>query len=119
MSGTPSVSISKLADHVGQDVAVKGWLYNKRSSGKLHFLEVRDGTGIVQAVVFKGDVTPELFAAADHIQQESSLEVTGLVKEHGKIKGTYELQAKDVKVIGAPAKEYPISPKEHGTDFLM
>ncbi|HVH41301.1 MAG TPA: asparagine--tRNA ligase [Labilithrix sp.] len=114
-----TVSISKLADHVGNTVTVRGWLYNKRSSGKLHFLEVRDGTGIVQAVVFKGSVSPELFAAADHIQQESSIEVEGLVKEHGKIKGTYELDAKDVKVVTPTAREYPISPKEHGTDFLM
>src|SRR6187549_1001952 len=114
-----AVSISKLADHVGKDVTIHGWLYNKRSSGKLHFLEVRDGSGIVQAVVFKGDVSPELFTAADHIQQEASLELVGMVKEHGKIKGQYELQVKDLKVVGAPAREYPISPKEHGTDFLM
>ena len=113
------VSISKLSDHVGEEVTLRGWLYNKRSSGKLHFLEVRDGTGIVQAVVFKGDVSPELFAATDHLQQESSIEVVGLVKEHGKIKGQYELGAKDVKVLGATTREYPISPKEHGTDFLM
>ena len=63
------VSISKLADHLGETVKLRGWLYNKRSSGELHFLEVRDGTGIVQAVVFKGNVSPELFASADHIQQ--------------------------------------------------
>jgi asparaginyl-tRNA synthetase len=113
------VSIAKLANHVGETVKVRGWLYNKRSSGKLHFLEVRDGSGIVQAVVFKGNVSPELFTAADHIQQESSLEVEGLVKEHGKIKGTYELDATDVKVVAPVAREYPISPKEHGTDFLM
>jgi asparaginyl-tRNA synthetase len=118
-SPTKPVRISHLAEHVGQDVTLRGWLYNKRSSGKLHFLEVRDGTGIVQAVVFKGDVTPEMFTAADHIQQEASIEVTGVVKEHGKIKGQYELQAKDVRVVAAPAREYPISPKEHGTDFLM
>ncbi|MBX3206682.1 MAG: asparagine--tRNA ligase [Labilithrix sp.] len=113
------VSIAKLADHVGETVTVRGWLYNKRSSGKLHFLEVRDGSGIVQAVVFKGNVSPELFAAADRIQQESSIEVDGLVKEHGKLKGTYELDAKDVRLVAATAREYPISPKEHGTDFLM
>src|SRR4051794_27474633 len=76
------VSVSKLADHVGETVKIRGWLYNKRSSGKLHFLEVRDGSGIVQAVVFKGNVSPELFAAADRIQQETSVEVEGLVKEH-------------------------------------
>src|SRR3954464_13133836 len=113
------VTISHLSDHVGEDVTIKGWLYNRRSSGELHFLEVRDGSGIVQAVVFKGDVSPELFAAADHLQQEASLEVQGTVKEHGKIKGQYELQVKDLRVLGAPSREYPISPKEHGTDFLM
>jgi asparaginyl-tRNA synthetase len=118
-AGRKVVVISHLADHVGQEVTLNGWLYNRRSSGKLHFLEVRDGTGIVQAVVFKGDVSPELFAQADHIQQEASLEVTGTVKEHAKIKGQYEIQVKDLRVVAAPAKEYPISPKEHGTDFLM
>jgi asparaginyl-tRNA synthetase len=116
---TARVSISQLPTLVGQEVTLRGWLYNKRSSGKLHFLEVRDGTGIVQAVVFKGDVSPELFAAADHLQQETSLEVAGLVKEHGKLKGTYELAVKDLRVVAGVAREYPISPKEHGTDFLM
>ncbi len=119
LPGSNIVSIAKLADHVGEEVTLQGWLYNKRSSGKLHFLEVRDGSGIVQAVVFKGDVSPELFAAADHLQQEASLTLVGTVKEHGKLKGQYEVQVKDVKVLGAPSREYPISPKEHGTDFLM
>src|ERR1700733_12182536 len=112
------VPISHLKDHVGESVTLSGWLYNKRSSGKLHFLEVRDGSGICQCVVFKGNVSPELFAAADHLAQETSLVVTGKVKEHGKIKGTFELDATGVEVIAAPAREYPISPKEHGTDFL-
>jgi asparaginyl-tRNA synthetase len=115
----PVVAISHLSEHVGEEVTLRGWLYNKRSSGKLHFLEVRDGTGIVQAVVFKGDVSPEMFEATDKIQQETSVDIRGTVKEHGKIKGTFEVSAKDVKVVGAVAKEYPISPKEHGTDFLM
>src|SRR4051812_28200495 len=109
------VAIRDLGAHVGKDVTLRGWLYNKRSSKKLQFLEVRDGSGIVQCVVFSGDVSPELFAAADHLAQETSLEVTGLVKEHGKIPGQFELQAKDVRVIAAVAREYPISPKEHGT----
>ncbi len=111
--------IEDLAKHVGETVTLRGWLYNKRSSGKLHFLEVRDGTGVVQSVVFKGNVSPETFALADHIAQESSVEVTGTVKEHGKIKGQYELDAKDVKLLAAPSQEYPIGHKEHGTDFLM
>jgi asparaginyl-tRNA synthetase len=114
-----TVPIARLKDHVGSQVTLQGWLYNKRSSGKLHFLEVRDGSAIVQCVVFKGNVSPELFAQADRIQQETSLEVTGTVKEHGKIKGQYELDVTDLRVVASVAREYPISPKEHGTDFLM
>lgn len=111
--------IEDLSKHVGETVTLHGWLYNKRSSGKLHFLEVRDGTGIVQCVVFKGNVSPETFAAADRIAQESSLEVVGSAKKHAKIEGQYEIDVKDVRVLSAPAREYPIGPKEHGTDFLM
>ena len=114
-----TVSIAHLGSHVGETVTVRGWLYNKRSSKKVHFLEVRDGFGIVQCVVFIGNVSPELFAMADHVAQETSLEVVGLVKEHGKIKGQYEIDAKDGRVVTAVAREYPITPKEHGTDFLM
>ncbi len=114
-----SVAISHLKDHVGDTVTLSGWLYNKRSSGKLHFLEVRDGTGICQCVVFKGAVPPETFDLADHLPQETSLSVTGKVKEHGKIKGTYELDVASLSVIAQPEGEYPITPKEHGTDFLM
>jgi asparaginyl-tRNA synthetase len=113
------IRIEGLRDHVGETVTLRGWLYHRRSSGKLHFLEVRDGTGIVQVVVFKGNVSPETFALADHIQQESSVEIVGTVKEHGKIKGQYEVDAQEVRVIAAVSQEYPIGPKEHGTDFLM
>jgi asparaginyl-tRNA synthetase len=113
------VRIEDLAKFVGETVTLHGWLYNKRSSGKLHFLEVRDGTGIVQSVVFKGNVSPETFAAADRIAQESSIEVVGSVKKHAKIEGQFEIDVKDVRVLAAPAREYPIGPKEHGTDFLM
>ncbi len=114
-----AVRIEDLGKHVGETVTLHGWLYNKRSSGKLHFLEVRDGTGIVQCVVFKGNVTPETFAAADHTAQEASLEIVGAVKKHQKIEGQFEIDVKDVRVLAAPAREYPIGPKEHGTDFLM
>jgi asparaginyl-tRNA synthetase len=111
--------IADLRDHVGETVTLRGWLYHRRSSGKLHFLELRDGTGIVQCVVFKGNVSPDTFAQADHIQQESSLEVVGTVKEHQKIKGQFEIDAKELRVVAPVAQEYPIGPKEHGTDFLM
>jgi asparaginyl-tRNA synthetase len=115
----PVARVEDLTKHVGETVTIRGWLYHRRSSGKLHFLEVRDGTGIVQCVVFKGNVPPEMFAQADHIPQESSIEVVGTVKEHGKIKGQYEIDVKGVEVLAAATQEYPISPKEHGTDFLM
>jgi asparaginyl-tRNA synthetase len=111
--------IADIGQHVGETVTVRGWLYHRRSSGKLHFLEVRDGSGIVQCVVFKGNVSPDTFVLADHIQQESSLEVVGTVKAHARVPGQYELDVTEVKLLGPVAQEYPIGPKEHGTDFLM
>jgi asparaginyl-tRNA synthetase len=116
---TKRVHIEELGGHVGERVTVLGWLYNKRSSGKLHFLEVRDGSGICQCVVFKGDVSADLFARADHLAQETSLRVSGVVREHAKLKGTFEIGVAELDVLAAPTREFPISPKEHGTDFLM
>ena len=113
------MQIEELGAHVGDKVTLTGWLYNKRSSGKLHFLEVRDGSGICQCVVFKGEVSPELFQRADHLTQETSLRVVGTVREHAKQKGVFEVGVSELEVIAEPAREYPISPKEHGTDFLM
>jgi asparaginyl-tRNA synthetase len=112
------VLIKNLGQFEGQDVIIKGWLYNKRSSGKLHFLQIRDGSAEVQAVVFKGDVSDEMFDAADKITQESSVEILGTVKKHDRSKLGYELSVKEVKVIGESV-DYPITPKEHGVDFLM
>lgn len=113
------VRIEELGAHVGEKVTLSGWLYNKRSSGKLHFLEVRDGSGICQCVVFKGEVSPELFQKGDHLMQETSLRVTGTVREHAKQKGVFEIGVSELDIIAEPAREYPISPKDHGTDFLM
>lgn len=112
------IRVKDVGGHVGQEITLKGWLYNKRSSGKLHFLQLRDGSGIIQCVVFKGDVTPEVFELADKITQESSIEVTGTVREDKRSPLGFELGVKDVKVLQM-AKDYPISPKEHGTAFLM
>lgn len=112
------IRVEDVGAHVGQEITLKGWLYNKRSSGKLHFLQLRDGSGIIQCVVFKGDVTPEVFELADKITQESSIEVTGTVREDKRSPLGFELGVKDVKVLQM-AKDYPISPKEHGTAFLM
>ena len=106
------VYISKLKDHVGEEVTLRGWLFNKRSSGKVRFVILRDGTGYLQCVFFKGNVTEEAFELADRLGQESSIEVKGKVKEEPRAPGGYELEGTDLKVI-QNAVEYPISPKEH------
>lgn len=93
----PTVYIKDLKNHVGKEVTLKGWLYNKRSSGKLKFLILRDGSGYVQCVVFKGSVSPELFENADKLTQESSFEVTGKVKEEPRSVGGFELEVTDLK----------------------
>lgn len=110
--------VADIAKHEGQTVTLRGWLYNKRSSGKLHFLQVRDGTGTIQCVVFKGDVSPEVFELADRITQESSLIVTGTVRADKRSPIGYELGVTDVQAVHV-AEEYPITPKEHGVAFLM
>jgi asparaginyl-tRNA synthetase len=111
-------SIADLGSHVGSNVTVYGWLYNRRSSKKLHFLEVRDGTGTVQAVVASGDVDSETFERAGHVPQESSLAVSGEVRAHPKRANEFELGVREIRVL-AQALDYPITPKEHGVDFLM
>jgi asparaginyl-tRNA synthetase len=112
------VYIDRIGEHVGETVTIKGWLHNRRSSGKIHFLVVRDGTGFIQVVMGKNDVAPETFAAADHLAQESSVIVTGSVREDKRAKGGYELTATSLEVVG-PAHDYPITPKEHGVDYLL
>ncbi len=109
--------IEELGKHIGEEVTLQGWLYNRRSSGKVHFLLIRDGTGICQCVASIHDLGPEAFAAADHLGQESSLEVTGVVREDKRAPGGRELTARSYKVV-APAIDYPITPKEHGVAFL-
>src|SRR4051794_39682763 len=113
-----TVRIKDLPQHVGEKVTIDGWLYNKRTSGKLQFPIVRDGSGYLQCVVFKKEVTEETWAAADAATQEASVRVTGTVREEGRAPGGVELGVETFEILGAAA-EYPISPKEHGTDFLM
>ena len=110
--------ISKLDGHVGQTVTIKGWLHNRRSSGKIHFLVVRDGTGFLQVVMGKRDVDEATFQKADHLSQESAVIVTGTVKEEPRASGGYELIANGLEVVNE-AHDYPITPKEHGVDYLM
>jgi asparaginyl-tRNA synthetase len=118
---THLIHIQDIAAHVGETVTLQGWLYARTDKGKLQFLQVRDGTGVVQCVVFKKDVSEEIFNAAAKLTQESSVEVTGTVRADPRAPGTpggFELGVADVRV-GQVAHEYPISPKEHGVEFLM
>lgn len=112
------VYIQDIAGHVGKDVTLKGWLYNSRSGGKLHFLQLRDGTGTIQCVVFEKDVPPEVFRHAGALTQESSIIVTGAVRQDKRSSIGFEIGVKDLKIM-QKAENYPISPKEHGTGFLM
>jgi asparaginyl-tRNA synthetase len=110
--------INKIGEHVGQTVTIKGWLHNRRSSGKIHFLVVRDGTGFLQVVMGKKDVDEATFQQADHLGQESAIIITGLVKAEERATGGYEMVASGLEVINE-AHDYPITPKEHGVDYLM
>ncbi|MHB1007265.1 MAG: asparagine--tRNA ligase [Chloroflexota bacterium] len=114
----PKIYIEDIAKYDGQEVTLHGWLYNKRSSGKIQFLLVRDGTGLIQCVLSRADVSPEAWAAGESLTQESSLAITGNVRADKRAPGGYELSATDLKVVQV-AEEYPITPKEHGVDFLM
>jgi asparaginyl-tRNA synthetase len=113
-----ATAIQHLDRQVGKEVLIRGWVYNLRSSGKILFLLVRDGTGIVQCPVIQGEVADEIFADAEKLTQESSLEIQGVVREDKRAPGGYEVTVKDLKVFQV-AGPYPITPKEHGTAFLM
>jgi len=115
------IRLENIAQYVGQTVTIQGWLYDKTDKGKLQFLQVRDGTGIAQAVVFKKDVSPEIFEAAKRLTQESSLIITGSIRADDRapgIPGGFEIGVSDLQVVQIAA-EYPITPKEHGVEFLM
>ena len=112
------IYITSALEHVKDEVKISGWLYNKTHKGKLIFLMIRDGTGIIQGVIFKNDIPEETFEKCLHLPQESSLELTGKVVADKRARGGAELQVKDVKIV-QEAQEYPITPKEHGIDFLM
>lgn len=116
-SEVPIVRIQDLSEHVGKGVRLQGWLYNLRSSKKLHFLEVRDGTGVVQCIVSAGDA-PTAFEWVEGLSQESTVTLTGTVQAHPKQAGVVEISVQTLD--GEQTRgEYPITPKAHGTDFLM
>jgi asparaginyl-tRNA synthetase len=114
--------IEQIADHVGKEITIKGWLYAKTGKGRLQFLQVRDGTGILQCVVFKKEVSPEVFDLARQLTQESSLIVTGTLRADERapgVPGGFELGVSELQMVQLVPDEYPITPKEHGVDFLM
>lgn len=112
------VYISDLKDHVGKTVELKGWVYNHRSSGKIKFLLLRDGTGIAQCVYFRGECEEKSFDDFEKLSQETTVKVTGVVKEEKRSPGGFEISARQLEILSG-ASDYPITPKEHGTDFLM
>jgi asparaginyl-tRNA synthetase len=111
-------TIRNIKDYVGDEVRIKGWLANKRSSGKILFLQIRDGSGFIQGVVVKQEVSEDTFDSCKSLTQESSIIVTGTVRADKRSHSGYELSVTGIKVISI-AQEYPITKKDHGTDFLM
>ncbi len=109
--------IEDIATHEGETVTLKGWLHNRRSSGKIHFLTVRDGTGFVQAIMSTSNVGEELFVRANHLGHESAIIVIGSVRADARAPGGYEVDVSDLTVVGE-SSDYPITPKEHGVEFL-
>jgi len=111
-------AIRELAERANQEALVRGWLYAKRESGKIRFLVVRDGTGYLQCVAVAQEVPPEVFAACSSLGQESSVEVRGTIRREPRAPGGYEMGLKDLKILHQ-AQDYPITPKEHGPEFLL
>ena len=112
------VYLKQVGEHVGKEVEIRGWLYNKRSSGKIQFLIIRDGTDLIQGVLVKSEVPEEIFEKAKALTQESSLIVRGVVREEPRSVSGYEMSITDLEVLQI-AEEYPITPKEHGVEYLM
>jgi asparaginyl-tRNA synthetase len=112
-------TIAKLADHVGKEATIQGWMYNKRGNGKLYFLQLRDGSGTTQGVVVAAEVDKETAENAEKLTAESSVKVTGLVNKHPKQEGVYELQVTKIEIVQLCTEEYPIAKKDHGIDFLL
>jgi asparaginyl-tRNA synthetase len=114
-----AIDIARAGSHVGETVEIRGWLYNRRSSGKIQFLELRDGTGFIQAVMVKNEVGEAMFNNADHLTQESAVIVRGELREDKRSRWGYEIGVKELEVVQRAADEYPISHKEHGVEFLF
>jgi asparaginyl-tRNA synthetase len=119
MSLLPTAYIADIARHAGETVTLAGWVAHKTEKGKLIFIRLRDGTGVIQCVVFKKNVSEETFAAAQRLTLESSCRITGGVRADERAPGGYELDVSAIEIVHINEQEYPIQPKEHGTEFLM
>jgi len=113
------IRTSEAKDHIGQQVTIQGWMYNKRGSGKIWFLQLRDGYGFMQGVAVGGSASDEAMKTAEKLTIESSVKVTGQITQHPKQKDVFELQVKDIEIVQLCKDEYPIGKKEHGPDFLL
>jgi len=118
MSLLPTATIATIAHHADQTVTLAGWVYHKTGKGKLVFIQLRDGSGTIQCVVFKKNVSEDVFAAAQQLTQEASCRITGSVRADERAPGGYEIDVQDIEIIHL-TQDYPISPKEHGVEFLM
>ncbi|OAN47395.1 asparagine--tRNA ligase [Chloroflexus islandicus] len=118
MSLLPTATVATIARHAGQRVTLAGWVYHKTEKGKLIFILLRDGSGTIQCVTFKKNVSEATFATAQALTQESSCRITGSVRADERAPGGYELDVEEIELIG-PSHDYPITPKEHGVEFLM
>src|SRR5258706_10611128 len=116
------ISVSQISKYVGQEVTIKGWVYNRTDKGKLVFLLVRDGSGFVQCVAFKGDLEPEVFDRVSRLPHESSVIITGPVREDKRapgLPGGYELVVKQIEVVQEAGLAYPMALKDHRPDFTL
>src|SRR5699024_10832595 len=119
MEGIPlKTTIKQVKEYEGKTVTIGAWLENKRSSGKIAFLQLRDGTGYMQGVVAKSDVSEDTFQLAKSLHQESSIYIKGMIVEDKRLPLGYEMQVNEIELIHE-AIDYPITPKEHGTEFLI
>ena len=118
MADTTIAYIGGIAAHEGREVTLRGWLHNRRSSGRIHFLTVRDGTGFIQAVMSKAAVGADVFRQADHLGQETAVRIRGLVRADARAPGGYEIDVAHLELVGR-SQDYPITPKEHGVEYLL
>lgn len=116
MSLLPTATVATIARHVGQRVTLAGWVYHKTEKGKLIFILLRDGSGTIQCVTFKKNVSEATFATAQALTQESSCRITGSVRADERAPGGYELDVEEIELVG-PSHEYPITPRSMGLSF--